>query len=47
MIDFIKKFLEKIGIIFFGIILVAIALFSLYLGIAGAAEVILKFFRII
>lgn len=42
MIDFIKKLLEKIGCIFFGLILVAIALFSLFLTFGSVAEIVVK-----
>jgi hypothetical protein len=47
MIDFIKRLFDKIRWIFLGIIVVAVALFSLYLSIACAAELILKLFSII
>ena len=46
MVVFIKKLFDKICWILLGIIVVAIALFSLYLGIASAAEIILKFFSV-
>jgi hypothetical protein len=38
----IKKLLEKIGLVLLGIILAAIALFSLFLGIGSAAELVVK-----
>lgn len=42
MIDFIKKIFKKIGWLFLGLILAAIALFSIYLGLASVAEIIVK-----
>lgn len=42
MIAFIKNLLEKIGVIFFGLICVAIALFSLFLGLSSVAEIVVK-----
>ena len=37
-----KKLFEKIGFIIIGIILLAIALFSLYLGFGSVAEIVVK-----
>ena len=42
MIAFIKKFLRGIGFILLGLILVAIALFSLFLGFGSVAEIVVK-----
>lgn len=42
MIDVIKKFLKQIGWIVLGIICVAIALFSIMLGLGSAAEIVVK-----
>ena len=41
-----KKILDKIGIVFFSIVVIAIALFSLFLGLGSVAEVIVKIFTI-
>ena len=38
----IKKILEKIGCLFSGLIIVAIALFSLFLGFSSVAEIVVK-----
>ena len=42
----IKKILEKIGIIFFSIVVIAIALFSLFLGFGSVAEIVVEIVRI-
>lgn len=42
----IKKILEKIGIIFFSVILIAIALFSLFLGFGSVAEIVVKIIKV-
>lgn len=38
----IKKILEKIGGLFFGLVIVAIGLFSLFLGFGNVAEMVVK-----
>lgn len=38
----IKKILEKIGIVLFTIVIIAIALFSLFLGFSSVADIIVK-----
>lgn len=46
MIAFIKKLLEKIGVVFFSLICIAIALFSLFLGLGSVAEIVVNFVKI-
>ena len=41
MIDLIKKLLEKIGLVLFGLVCVAIALFSILLGLGSVAEIVI------
>ena len=42
----LKKILEKIGIVFFSIVVIAIALFSLFLGFGSVAEIVVKIVKI-
>ena len=42
MIAFIKKLLEKIGVVLFLLVVGAIALSSLLLGVLSAAEIVVK-----
>lgn len=46
MIDFIKKLLEKTGLLLFLLVCGAIALFSLLLGLGSVAEVLVKIVKI-
>ena len=42
----IKKILEKIGIILFSVVVIAIALFSLYLGFGSVAEIVVNIVKV-
>lgn len=43
----LKKLLEKVGLLVFGLIVVAIALFSLFLGFGSVADMVIKIVSIV